>query len=62
MIRLDMDIKMPESCARCPFTSDYTWCRAIPDDKRFDDEFDCVEGRADWCPLKEIDDDEGYMC
>ena len=58
MIRLDLDMPMPKSCARCPLCHDYMWCSAK--EIRFgkeDDEWIC-DTRPNWCPLQEVQDPE----
>ena len=53
MIRLDMDIPMPENCFQCPLCHDYWHCRAK--DVYFGPEDDWLEKtRPNWCPLQEI--------
>lgn len=56
MIRLDLDMAMPECCTRCPFCHDYMWCRAK--DISFGENDDWIfETRPNWCPLVEVPDD-----
>lgn len=53
MIRLDMNISMPESCSRCPLCRDYRYCRAK--DIWFGKEDEWIfDTRPNWCPLVEI--------
>ena len=53
MIRIDM--LMPESCSECRFKTKREFCKAMPDNF-----CGCTndEGRPEWCPLKEVNDDQ----
>ena len=55
MIRIDMDIPMPETCSQCPMCYDYMHCRAK--DIYFGKEDDWIcETRPNWCQLQGIPD------
>ena len=55
MIRLDMDIPMPETCSQCPlcYNNSYNYCRAKDICFGKEDDWIC-ETRPNWCPLQEI--------
>ena len=48
MIKIDID--MPNNCDECRFTTEYGYCKAMPDNfcGNTDD-----RKRPEWCPLKE---------
>ena len=45
------DMNMPTRCADCPMCYDFISCQL--EGKAFG-EIDCIEIRADWCPLIEL--------
>ena len=57
MIRVDLDIPMPESCVRCPLCYDYRHCRAKSIWFSKEDEW-IFKTRPNWCPLREVPDPE----
>ena len=57
MIRVDLDIPMPESCVRCPLCYDYRHCRAKSIWFSKEDEW-IFKTRPNWCPLREVQDPE----
>ena len=53
MIRIDMDIPMPETCSQCPMCYDYKHCRAKDIYFGKEDGWIC-ETRPNWCPLQDV--------
>ena len=45
------NMEMPNRCADCPMCYDYMLCRL---EGNYFGELDCIELRADWCPLVEV--------
>lgn len=54
MIRLNLNIDMPENCIDCPFNYDCMFCMVTEDkrDLRIEDEY--YIRREEWCPLEEV--------
>lgn len=54
MIAVILDIPKPETCSRCPFNFIDAGCMASDRTNTMFDH-DPNEGRAEWCPLIEVD-------
>ena len=57
MIRIEYDMKMPESCAECPLIDDeFYYCHGHIEYKSWEveDIYKCDKTRPDWCPLIEV--------
>ena len=55
MIQIDME--MPESCAKCPFQGEtYHGCPIVPGIPKWQTEIadECMDRRSDHCPLIEV--------
>ena len=44
-------MEMPPTCSECPMSNDYRECNLTAESFG---EMDCVELRAEWCPLVEL--------
>lgn len=47
-----IDMDMPNNCDECRFNTEYSFCKAMPDN--FCGNTDDRE-RPEWCPLKEVE-------
>ena len=54
MIRLNLNIDMPENCIDCPFNCECMFCLATEDNRELLYEDDYHTRREEWCPLEEV--------
>ena len=54
MIRLTLNIDMPENCMDCPFNCECMFCLATEDNRELLYEDEYYIRREKWCPLEEV--------
>lgn len=54
MIRLTLNIDMPENCVDCRFNYDCMFCLVTEDERELPLEDEYHIRREEWCPLEEV--------